>query len=137
MDVRDNDRADKEAWVFDVMDDRKQENLLGSVKKKAFTINDNLNDEDTFNTRRYSDFFASYQPVAFKEACYKLHRCKPFCMVWFWFVHTNYVEGLWSQLKRLIKDFSGLSIAKISKLEDKGVVNIKTNLILGYAFLYI
>ena len=106
------------------MEDRTQESLINYVKNNVYTINDNLDDDNTFNKRIYSDSFASYQPLTFKEAGYKLHRVNH--SVWFGsgLFHTNSIEGLWSQLKRLTKDFSGLTIEKLSKLEAKGL-NIK------------
>ena len=115
------DRVDKEARIYCVKEDRTQEILLNIVKNNAYTFNDNLDDETTFNTRIYSDCLARYQPLAFKNAGYKLHRFND--SVWFGsgLFHTNSIEGLWSQLKRLIKDFSGLTIDKLSKLEAKGV----------------
>ena len=90
--------------------------FVSIVRRNLYTFNDNLNEEETFNTPIYSDCLESYQPLIFKEARYILHRES--LSVWFGsgFSHTNSIEGLWSQLKRLTKDFSGLSMAKISKL---------------------
>ena len=43
--------------------------------------------------------------------------------VWFesGLFNTNSVEGLWSQLKRLTHDFSGLTINTINYLEANGI----------------
>ena len=47
-------------------------------------------------------------------------------IVWFGqgLFHTNTVEGLWSQIKRLTKNFSGITFSMVEKLESNGV-NIK------------
>ena len=68
------DRVDKEAQIYCVMEDPTQETLLNLVKNNVYMINDNLDDDNTFNKRIYSDSLASYQPLTFKEAGYKLHR---------------------------------------------------------------
>ena len=68
------DRADKEARVYCVLDDRTQENLISYVRNNIYTVNDDLDREHSLNTRIYSDCFASYQPSVFEEAGYKLHR---------------------------------------------------------------
>jgi len=102
------DRFDKEAPIYCKMEDRTQETLLNYVKNNVYTINDNLDDDSTLNTRIYSDCFSSYQPLEFKNAGYKLRRVNH--SVWFYseLFHTNSIERLLSQLKRLTKDFSGL-----------------------------
>ena len=106
-------RYDNEAHVYCVMEDRTQNTLLGLVKRNVYTINEHLEDGETFNSRIYSDSFVSYQYNSFKEAGYLLHRVNHS----FWFgsglFNTNSVEGLWSQLKRLTHDFSGLTINTI------------------------
>ena len=104
------DRADKEAWVYCIIDGRSQENLMPYVRNNVYTVNDDLDREHSLNTRIYSDYFASLQPSVFEEAGYKLHRVNH--SIWFDFglFSTNSIEGLWSQLKRLTKDFSGLTI---------------------------
>ena len=35
--------------------------------------------------------------------------------------HTNTIEGLWSQIKRLSNNFSGITINLIDKLESEGI----------------
>ena len=46
--------------------------------------------------------------------------------VWFGqdLFHTNTVEGLWSQFKRLSNNFSGLTLNMIEKMEYNGI-NVK------------
>ena len=61
------DRTDKEALVYCVMDNRTQENLLDLVKRNVYTINDNLNEYDTFNTSIYSDYFTITIPLHLKK----------------------------------------------------------------------
>ena len=61
------DRTDKEALVYCVMDNRTQENLLDLVKRNVYTINDNLNEYDTFNTSIYSDYFTITIPLQLKK----------------------------------------------------------------------
>ena len=47
------DRFNKEARIYCTMEDRTQETLLNYVKNNVYTINDNLDDDSTFNTRIY------------------------------------------------------------------------------------
>ena len=55
---------------------------------------------------------------------YILHKVNH--SIWFGqgLFHTNTVEGLWSQLKRLTNDFSGVTYNIINNLENEGI-NIK------------
>ena len=64
----------KEARIYCDKEDRTQETLLNLVKNNAYAINDNLDDENTFNTWIYSYCLANYQPLRFKNAGHKLHR---------------------------------------------------------------
>ena len=118
------DRADKNARIYCVLDDRSQENLMSYVRNNVYTVNDGLDRELSLNTRIYSDCFASYQLSVFEEEGYKLHRVNH--SIWFGsgLFNTKSIEGLWSQIKRLTKDFSGLTVNMLSKLENKGI-NIK------------
>ena len=56
--------------------------------------------------------FASYQMNDFAQNSYILKRVNH--SVWFWYrqFHTNTIEGLWSHVKRLTKNFSQLIIIK-------------------------
>jgi len=56
-----------------------------------------------------------------------LHRVNH--SVWFGqgLFHTNTVEGLWSQIKRLSNNFSGLTLNMIEKMEYNGI-NVKNYL---------
>ena len=58
---------------------------------------------------------------------YILHRVNH--SVWFGqdLFHTNTVEGLWSQIKRLSNNFSGLTLNMIEKMEYNGI-NVKNYL---------
>jgi len=47
------DRADKEARVYCVLDDRSHENLISYVRNNIYTVNDDLDRENSLNTRIY------------------------------------------------------------------------------------
>jgi hypothetical protein len=124
------DRFDKECRIFCVKDNRTKETLLPLVKDNVWTTDDiKINDynsdqeihESCFSTRIYSDCFSSYQKEDFKELGFVLHRVNH--SVWFGrgMFHTNTIEGLWSQIKRLSNDFSGITINLIDKLESEGI----------------
>ena len=112
------DRITKESRVFCVLNDRTANNLMKIIKDNIGT-NENqdidLDEEYLENTRIYSDCFASYQPDTFLENGYILKRVNH--SVWFGYgnFHTNNVEGLWSQIKRITNNFSGISISSIGK----------------------
>ena len=115
------DRILKDCRVFCVLNDRTSNNLMKIIKDNIGT-NENedmdLDEESLENTRIYSDCFASYQPNTFRENGYILKRVNH--SVWFGHgnFHTNNIEGLWSQIKRLTNNFSGISIESIEKLYD-------------------
>ena len=80
-----------------------------------------LEEEYLENARIYSDCFASYQPNRFRENGYILKRVNH--SVWFGYgnFHTNNMEGLWSQIKRLSNNFSFISNCSIEKLYRTGI----------------
>ena len=132
------DRADKEARVFCVMNNRTKENLLPIIKENIYTYNENENEENedsdennnlaiSLKTRIYSDCYSVYQTNDFKDMGYILHRVNH--SVWFGqgLFHTNSIEGLWSQIKRLSNNFSGLTINQLENMENNGI-NIKNYL---------
>ena len=86
------------------------------IKDNILAQDMDLDKESLENTRKYSDCFASYQPNTFRENGYILKRVNH--SVWFGYgnFHTNNIEGLWSQIKRLTNNFSGISIESIEKL---------------------
>ena len=76
------------------------------------------NEQYLINTRVYSNMFALHQPNDFAKRDYILKRVNH--SVWFWYgqFHTNTIEGLWSHVKRLTKNFSGLTKTKIDNILD-------------------
>ena len=111
------DHADKEARAFCVLNNRTKENLLPIIERNVLTndTDNNLN----LKTRIYSDSYASYQPNDFEERGYILHRVNH--SVWFGqgLFHTNTVEGLWSKIKRLSNNFSGITMNYINELQNE------------------
>ena len=118
------DRTTKEARLFSVLNNRKKECLLPLLNNNVANngeanLNLNLeNEQYLINTRVYSHMFASYQLNDFVQLGYILRRENH--SVWFWYgqFHTNTIEGLWSHVKRLTKNFSGLTITKIDNMFD-------------------
>ena len=118
------DRLTKEARLFSVLNNRTKECLLPLVcNNVAANGEDNLNinienEQYLVNTRVYSDMFASYQPNDFAQNGYILKKVNH--SIWFGYgqFHTNTIEGLWSHVKRLTKNFSGLTISKIDAMFD-------------------
>lgn len=94
-------------------------------------LNLNLeNEQYLINTRVYSDIFASYQLNDFAQLGYILKRVNHSA----WFgdgqFHTNTIEGLWSHIKRLTKNFCGLTINKIDNMFAND--NDKKNYLVGW-----
>ena len=122
------DRSNKDCRVFCVLDNRSRESLLPIIIKNVYTYND-LSQYNTsrdihkysLSTRIYSDCWAAYSKEDFKNEGYILHRVNH--TVWFGkgLFHTNTIEGLWSQIKRLNNNFSGLNFEIINQLENKGI----------------
>ena len=113
------DRISKESRVFCVLNNRTANNLMKIIKENV-TTNENLDmdlDEEYIeNARIYSDCFAAYQPNTFKENGYILKRVNHSVWLGYGNFHTNNIEGIWSQIKRLTNNFSGISIGSIEKL---------------------
>ena len=114
------DRSDKQARLFCVMNNRTKQNLLPLIKNNVNTIAP-IDGNNEYTTRVYSDCFSSYQERDFTEMNFILHRVNH--SVWFGrgSFHTNTVEGLWSCIKRLSNNFSGLNFHNLSKLEKEGI----------------
>ena len=109
------DRFTREARIFCVLEDRTKQSLLPIIR-----ANDDEGEEfndiiETTKTRIYSDCYQTYQPVDFERMGYILKRINH--SIWFGYglMHTNTIEGLWSQIKRLNNNFSGLNISMINK----------------------
>ena len=130
------DRVNKNARVYYVLDNRTKESLLPLIKNNIYTIDDirvnhykSLQEihDNCFSTRIYSDYWRVYQMIDFKNYHF-------FCIgliISLWFgrgnFNTNTVEGLWSSIKRLCKDFTGINISNLDKLVENGI-NIKDNM---------
>lgn len=123
------DRYSKNAHVYCVLDNRTKESLIPLIKNDIYTTDDiNVNNyqnvEDIhkycISTRIYSDCWGAYQRDDFKEIGLVLHRVNH--SVWFGHgnFHTNTIEGLWSQLKRLCSDFSGINTITLNNLSNNG-----------------
>ena len=119
------DRYTKNAHFYCILDNRTKESLLPIIKKDVFTCDDiKVNNyhsakdlhNNCFSTRIYSDCWRAYQPADFKEMDFVFHRINH--SVWFGRgnFHTNTVEGLWSQIKRLCSDFSGINTTTLNYL---------------------
>ena len=116
------DRISKESRVFCVLNDRTANNLMKIIKENVATNenqNMDLDEEYLENTRIFSDCFSSYQPDRFRENGYILNRVNH--SVWFGYgnFHRNNIEALWSQIKRLSNNFSGISIGSLENLYPK------------------
>ena len=68
----------KEPTVFNVLNDRRKENLLPLIKNNTSNNNevedDNINEEDMINTRNYSDSWPAYQNNDFKQLGFILQK---------------------------------------------------------------
>ena len=106
------DRVTKETRKFCILNDRTKNNLLPLVKNNVIPNNENsfedeenmdIDEEYLINKRIYSDCYFSYQVNDFINMGYILKRFNR--SVWFGYgsFHTNNIEGLWSQIKRLTK----------------------------------
>ena len=98
------------------MDNHLKENLLPIVIKNVHTVNNYIDGID-FRTRVYSDCFSAYREQDFEGLGYLLHRVNH--SIWFGrgMPHTNTFEGLWSGLRRLSKNFTGINFDTLKNIE--------------------
>ena len=112
------DRISKEERIFCVLNNRTGCNLMKIIKNNIATtnnININLEDDNNEIPRIYFDSFTPYQPNNFRQNGYILKRVNH--SIWFRYgnFHTNNIEGVWSQIKRLSSNFSGISINSLQE----------------------
>ena len=108
------------------MNNRCKENILPIIKKNVFTLELGI-ENDEFRTRLYSDSYSVYQNNYFINMGYILHRLNH--SLWLGQVgqglfHTNSMEGLWTTIKRLTNNFSGINFIILANLENKGIRQI-------------
>lgn len=118
----------KKCRIFCVCDNRSRESLLPIIKANVDTYND-LNEYNSLEnihnyslcTRIYSDCWSVYQQSDFMDLGFLLHRINH--TLWFGsgLFHTNTVEGLWSRIKRLCNDFSGITFNLLDKVEKRDI----------------
>ena len=95
---------------------------------------ENIINEEYLKNKIYSNCYSSYQQRNFKEMGYILHRVNH--RVWFrkGLFHTNTIKCLWSQIKSLPNNFSGVTLNMIENMENKGI-NVEIYFIgIYYAF---
>ncbi len=90
-----------------------------------------MDEDESIQTRIFSGCFRSYQPNDFNNLGYILKRVNH--SIWFGAgsLHTNTIESLWSQLKNIIQNFSGLIVDLLKKKFNKNEIEI-TNYIDGW-----
>lgn len=122
-----------------ILENRTKENLLPIIKTNVNTfdaVEDGLENYNSIKTRIYSDSYASYQVNDFRRTKYKLHKVNH--SIWFGYgqLHSNNIVELWSQIKRVFNNFSGLSKANVSNQypSDDRKKDIS---IVGFAMLYL
>jgi len=120
------DRANRDIRIFYVGEDRTKAKLMPIIKQNIYTsVNRILNncDDNLIDpaTRIYSDCFASYQIIDFNKLGYILNKVNH--SYWFGYgsFHTNTIDGVWSKIKRISNNFSGINGYVISKLSLKGI----------------
>ena len=116
------DRNTKEARIRYVLKDRTKQKLLPIVKQYVYTfdVEDedgdiNMDEDESIQTRIFSDCFRSYQPNDFKNLGYISKRVNH--NIWFGegSLYSNTIESLWSQIKNITQNFSGFVMDLIKK----------------------
>jgi len=132
------DRNTKEERIRCVLKDRPKQKLLSKVKQYVYTcdIEDedgdiNMDEDESYKLGFFSDCFHSYQPNNFKNLGYILNRANH--SIWFGAgsLHTNTIESLWSQIKNITQNFSGLVVDLLKKKFNNNEIEI-TNYIHGW-----
>ena len=106
----------KEVRIFCVLENRSRDILLLIVKVNVYTNEyeeEEISEVESTKTRIYSDCFQFYQVADFAQMNYILKKISHSIWLWYGLMHTNKVEGLWSQIKSLNNNFSGLNINNI------------------------
>ena len=102
--------------------------MLPILKANVTTINDlneYENDEEikiySLCTRIYSYCWRANQINDFYENGYLLHRINHSVWLGSGLFHTNTVEGLWAQIKRLCNNFAGINFHLLDNLANNGI----------------
>ena len=129
------DRNTKEERIRCVLKDRIKHKLLPIVKQYVYTCDIldedgdiNMDEDECIQTRIFSDCFRSYQPNDFKNLCYILKRVNH--SIWFGAgsLDTNTIESLWSQIKNITQNFSGLVVDLLKKKFNNNEIEITHSL---------
>ena len=106
------DRFNKDVRIFCIMSDRTKEKLLPILKD---IVNTNAENDET-RKRIYSYSISTYQKEDFENLGFKLNKVNHSVWLGVGMFHTNTVEGLWGQIKRLPNNFSGLNFNILEKV---------------------
>mgnify|MGYP006916232423 CR=1 FL=1 len=135
------DRGKYDIRIFFINDNRTRETILPLIKKNVYKpfalINDNKDLDTNYpSTRIYSDYFATYQTQDFNNMGFILYKVNHS----FWFgevkFHTNTIEGIWSQIKRITNYFMGLNGTIFNKFHNIDNFNDYINSIICTALFY-
>ena len=134
------DRNTKEARIRCVLKDRTKQKLLPIVKQYVYTfdVEDedgdiNMDEDESIQTRIFSDCFRSYQPNDFKNLGYNFKRVN--YSIWFGegSLYTNTIESLWSQIKNITQNFSSVVVDLLKKKFNNNDIEI-ANYIDGWLY---
>ena len=135
------DRGKYDIRIFFVNDNRTRETILPIIKNNVYTpfpsIVDNKDLDSNYpSTRIYSDYFTTYQTPDFNNMGFILYKVNH--SIWFGEgkFHTNTIEGIWSQIKRITNYFMGLNGTIFNKFHNIDNFNDYINAIICTALFY-